>query len=248
MIDHNPGPASHRHTPGWMYHVAPMHTLSPTIAIQWAGETFDLNCDMTAFWGRTSTLIVADTHFGKAAAFRQAGIPVPAGSTEHDLAVLTEAIHRHGAKRMIILGDFFHARSGRADSTMSLIERWLREYAELQFILVRGNHDHSAGDPPCEWNITCVDEPYVEGPLAFCHKPCEIADHHVMAGHVHPCAVLHDVDGSAERVPCFVFGPRSALMPAFGNFTGMHPIRPRSNDRVFAVGPDAVVEVKGVRA
>ena len=47
------------------------------------------------------------------------------------------------------------------------------------------------------------------------------------------------------RAPCFHFGPRVAVLPAFGAFTGMHPVRVRRGDRVFAIGPDAVVEVGG---
>jgi len=33
------------------------------------------------------------------------------------------------------------------------------------------------------------------------------------------------------------------VLPAFGSFTGMHPIRPAQGDRVFAVADDKVVEI-----
>jgi metallophosphoesterase superfamily enzyme len=42
-----------------------------------------------AFLPASATLLVADLHLGKAATFRQAGIPVPEGSAQADLARLT---------------------------------------------------------------------------------------------------------------------------------------------------------------
>jgi len=34
------------------------------------------------------------------------------------------------------------------------------------------------------------------------------------------------------------------VLPAFGAFTGMHPIRPEANDRVFAVAGGAVASLQ----
>ena len=45
------------------------------------------------------------------------------------------------------------------------------------------------------------------------------------------------------RLPCFVMGERVSVLPAFGDFTGMHPIDPQAGDRVWAIGGDAVREV-----
>ena len=42
-----------------------------------AGERLVLLPEMAAYWERAGTLLVADPHFGKAAAFRAAGIPEP---------------------------------------------------------------------------------------------------------------------------------------------------------------------------
>jgi hypothetical protein len=52
-----------------------------------------------------------------------------------------------------------------------------------------------------------------------------------------------------ETLPCFYFGIRFAILPAFGSFTGNYAIRPTPDDRVFVVAGDEVVEVKdGVQA
>ena len=45
------------------------------------------------------------------------------------------------------------------------------------------------------------------------------------------------------RMACFVFRGNVALLPAFGAFTGSHPVRPRAGDRIYAVGPDRVADV-----
>ena len=78
-----------------------------------AGERVSLLPERAAYWERTRTLLVADPHFGKAAAFRAAGVPVPRGTTTGSLTRLDAALARTGAARIVFLGDFLHAREGR---------------------------------------------------------------------------------------------------------------------------------------
>ncbi len=142
----------------------------------------------------------------------------------------------------MILGDFFHARAGRAEATLAAMTKWRDEHKALAIALVRGNHDRSSGDPPCDWGIDCVAEPLISPPFACCHAPQQRADGYVLAGHLHPAIWLSDAQGSL-RAPCFWFGACDAVLPAFGDFTGTHVVSPAVGDRVFAVGPDAVIEV-----
>ena len=101
------------------------------------------------FWPRAGTLVVADLHWGKGATFRAAGIPIPVGTTSDDLARLDGALLRTGARRLVVLGDLFHARAGRiATHTLAELRRWRGAAPELEILLVRGNHDRHAGDPP----------------------------------------------------------------------------------------------------
>ncbi len=65
-----------------------------------------------------------------------------------------------------------------------------------------------------------------------------------LAGHVHPVVSLEDRTGRL-RAPCFLFGARVALLPAFGSFTGGKSVRPERGERVYAVGEGAVVPVGG---
>lgn len=216
------------------------------IQIEVAGETLRLLAERGLFWERASTLIVADVHLGKAAAFRAAAIPMPGGTTTAALERLTSALDRTGAGRLLLLGDFFHARSGRAARTLAAIAEWRERHADLEILLVRGNHDRGAGDPPSEWRFDCRDEPWNEPPFAFRHHPADPAEDssgYVLAGHLHPAVSLSGPGRQRERLPCFFFGERVGILPAFGDFTGGAAVRPRPGDRVFAVAGDEVVAI-----
>src|SRR5438105_4823650 len=76
------------------------------------------------YWPRAGTLFAADIHLGKAATFRAASIAIPEGPTGDDLARLSQALARTGACRLVMLGDLFHARKGRATSILSAIAEW----------------------------------------------------------------------------------------------------------------------------
>lgn len=212
------------------------------LRIEWADEELFLLHEKAVFWPRRRTLLIADPHFGKAATFRQAGIPVPGGTTEASLRRLDEALRRAAADRLVILGDFLHARTGRSVETLAALEAWRRRNRRLEVVLVEGNHDRHAGSPPEALRIETVAQPLVEPPFALIHEPQAHEGLHGLAGHVHPGVALADGTG-ALRLACFLLGDRAGLLPAFGAFTGMRAVRPRAGDRVFVVGPDEVVEV-----
>jgi uncharacterized protein len=207
------------------------------------GESLLLLPERALLWERIGTLVVADAHLGKAAAFRAAGLPLPGGTTTETLSRLSAALDRTGARRLLLLGDFFHARAGRAARTLAAIASWRERHAELEIVLVRGNHDKGAGDPPCEWGFDCHDEPWIEPPFAFRHHPEEENSGYVLAGHIHPAVSLSGMGGQREKLPCFLFGERIGLLPAFGDFTGGATVRPGRGDRVFVVAGEEVIPI-----
>ncbi len=89
--------------------------------IQWAGEALCLLPERALLWVQARTLVIADPHFGKAAAFRAGGILVPPGTTADDVARLEGLVRAHAPRRLIVLGDFFHAAAGRAPETLAEI-------------------------------------------------------------------------------------------------------------------------------
>jgi DNA ligase-associated metallophosphoesterase len=208
-----------------------------------AGEEFVLLPERAVWWPAARTLLVADFHLGKAASFRSAGIPMPAGTTTENVDRLERAVAATGAADLVFLGDFLHSAEGRAQKTLARFAAWRGAHRDLAITLVRGNHDDRAGDPPGEWAMRCVDPGERLGPFALVHDPAPVAGAYALAGHIHPAVRLSERGGQSLRLPCFWFGPRVGVLPSFGAFTGSALVRPRTGDQVFVVADDEVVEV-----
>ncbi len=215
-------------------------------AIRWGGEDLVLMPERALWWPRERTLFIADPHFGKASTFRSAGIPVPELAHTDDLARLDDILRRTDAQRLVVLGDFFHAKIGRTAATLEALEAWRVRQRELEITLVLGNHDRHAGPPPAEWDFACVAGAHGLAPFVCVHEPRECAEGFVLSGHIHPSYQLGEAIGRGLGGPCFHFGARGATLPAFGTFTGTHRMKPEPGDRIFIIGPDAVVEVSTV--
>lgn len=215
------------------------------VAAEVGGEQLLLLADKAVWWPARRSLLIADAHLGKAATFRRLGVPVPRGSTSDTLARLSALVERHGARHVVFLGDFLHSRHAHAAATQGAAARWRAQHPALELTLVRGNHDDRAGDPPPALGIRCVDEPWHVGGLALCHHPQAVPGAYALAGHLHPCVgVGRGFD--RLRLACFHFGAECGVLPAFGAFTGMHPIAPAPGDRVYAVAGDRVAALPSV--
>jgi uncharacterized protein len=213
------------------------------------GEELVLLPELALYWPRTETLFIADPHFGKAAAFRAAGIPVPRGTTTSGVYRLEALVQRMRARRVVFLGDYLHAKEGRSPETLRQLAEWRTTWSELDVVLVRGNHDRRAGDPPDTLGVKCMDAPLVEAPFVFAHVPAPSPHGYVVAGHLHPGAHLVGSARQSERLPCFWFGPGIAVLPAFGDFTGLATVAPAPEDDVFVVADGRVIQVsQSVRA
>jgi DNA ligase-associated metallophosphoesterase len=210
-------------------------------AFELCGETVRLLPERCLFWERQRTLVLADPHFGKADAFRAAAVPVP-GATDPALARLGHALDRTGADRLVVLGDFSHARTGRTPRVIAALTDWRRARASLRVELIRGNHDR-AGDPPPGWAEAWHDAPVPDPPFVLDHYPNPAAGGYVLAGHLHPGIVLAGRGRQRLRLPCFWFGSGVGVLPAFGDFTGAMTVRRGAGDRVFAVAGNEVVAV-----
>lgn len=191
-------------------------------------------------WPRLRTLIVADVHLGKGAAFRRAGVAVPSGATAADLARLSRLVQQHAAERLLVLGDLFHAALQREEPWFAAMEAFCTRHRALQIEIARGNHDRSPG--PVSWNLQWRPEAWCEGPFVFMHAPQADARGYALGGHLHPVLRLQS-DTDRLRLPVFWLRSDSGVLPSFGSFTGGHPVEPAPEDRLYAVLPDAVLDV-----
>jgi DNA ligase-associated metallophosphoesterase len=206
------------------------------------GTTVWLLADRALYWPEPRWLCVADAHFGKAAAFRALGQPVPRGTTADNLARLDALLLAYPTARLVFLGDFLHAPKSHAAPTIAAIAAWRQRHAAVHCTLIRGNHDRRAGDPRLELEI--VDEPLVAGPLAFQHHPQTRPGRHVVAGHTHPVFLLSGRGRQRLRLPCFHTTPGMTVLPSFGAFTGGHPIEPGPASRIAVTDGTAVWRVR----
>lgn len=214
--------------------------MKPWHAVEVAGAELWLQADKAIYYPAFRALLIADAHFGKAAAYRKLGQPVPHGTTHSNLQRLDTLLKNHPCEQLIFLGDFLHAPGSHAPNTLAALSDWRATHRELKITLIRGNHDKRAGDPPAKLRFNVVDEPLLLGPFALQHEPESHPTHHVLAGHVHPVYRLQGKGRQSLRLPCFYLRERISLLPAFGAFTGGMDIKPDAEGRVYVVGDGAV--------
>jgi DNA ligase-associated metallophosphoesterase len=207
------------------------------------GQRARLLAERALWLPELATVLVADVHIGKAAAFRHLGAPVPEGTTGGTLDRLSALLHTTAARQLVVLGDLMHSAQARRGAPDAAFGAWRQRHAEVALTLVAGNHDQRAGAPPPGWAVQVVDEPYALAPgLTLVHHPREVPGHYALAGHVHPAVVLSARGPGSLRLPCFHVGPHCTVLPAFGEFTGMHRMQARPGDRVFVVAEGEVRE------
>ena len=145
--------------------------MSTPYPVRLAGEELWLLPEKAIYWPAQQALLIADVHFGKAAAYRSLGQPVPQGTTASNIAVLNGLLAALPCRQLIFLGDFLHGPGSHAKATLSALAEWRARHRDLPMTLIRGNHDKRAGDPPDSLNIRVVPEPLLLGPFALQHEP-----------------------------------------------------------------------------
>jgi len=240
----------------------------------------------------TPTLILSDTHFGKAETYQEHGIPVPTDHTERDLDRLRQLVSAHGARRIIILGDLFHSTR---NSSWDRVLAGFQSMNKTELILVMGNHDiihrndyesigfkcvpsmacgpfhlqhhptgHLADDETFVTPLTQDDEEYAT-PLQnneelsatsltqdeetsatpLRHLDSESAPiattPFFICGHIHPSFRIKGPARQQITVPCFWLRPGCLILPAFGSFTGSHPVQPRPEDLILIATGKSVI-------
>jgi len=214
-----------------------------SVSIEWQGESLDLLPDRAVFWPNEKTLYIADTHFGKAATFRKVGIPVSEHTTEEDCLRLSKLVETTGAGKLIILGDFLHARTGRAQPVRNLLFDWRNQHKELSIVLIRGNHDQQSGDPWPELHIDCMPDPTEAESWDLRHLPVECPTRPYMAGHLHPGYRLSGTSRDTLRSPCWVVGEDRLILPSFGGFTGLKNVTLEPYEKLYLTNGKEIISI-----
>jgi metallophosphoesterase superfamily enzyme len=121
------------------------------------------------FWHERHTLIPADPHFGKAAAFRRSGIASPTGTSAHDLQRLYETIAAVGSTSVLILGDLMHTPGASSLNLKELIRRRKKDHSNIECLLVRNNHDRAGDEMVAVFGFRKVVDRLTLPPFTFVH-------------------------------------------------------------------------------
>lgn len=213
--------------------------MNDRLDITLAGETLSLLAERAVYWAAQRMLLIADPHFGKDGVFRRSGLAVPAGSDTDDLNRLDALLRRTGAEHLLILGDVTHAPPRSDEPMLARIERWRRSHAQLTVTALRGNHDQQPG-PVLERVLAWHTGGLAVPPFSFRHEPEPDTTLYTICGHLHPVYQLRGPAGDRARLPAFHFARNIGVLPAFGGFTGGHPVTARPADRVFVTDGVAV--------
>ncbi len=152
--------------------------------------------------------------------FRSAGIALPAGGTQADLARLSAVLEHTQATRLLVLGDFIHGTDGVARWR----EAWcaFRSRHPVAVEVVLGNHDR--GLDAGGLDIEVIAERLAEGPFRFSHEH-EASDAGIcISGHVHPVVRVPALGAS---FPVFHLQEGGLVLPAFSVMTGGWKVSPQ---------------------
>lgn len=167
------------------------------------------------YWEAEDTLLVADLHLEKGAAFAARGMLLPPYDTRATLSRLGKLIEALDPRRVVALGDSFH-RSECADNLVEDDFALLRSLQEgRDWFWICGNHDPHL--PKTVGGTVCAT--LTIGGVVLRHEPSDKATGPEIVGHLHPIARICR-RGAVVRRRCFATDGSRLVMPAFGAYTG----------------------------
>jgi len=199
-------------------------------------QTFWLSPERCIYWEDRKALVVSDLHFGKTGHFRKSGIPVPPKVYKEDLQRLVQQIQFFKPEELIVVGDLFHSRENKE---LELFLKWRNDFALLKIKLIKGNHDILHRTWYERAGIEVYDDCLTLDEFTFIHDvtACEDSGKYFFSGHLHPGISISGMGRQSLKFPCFYFGRKYAVLPAFSRFTGLAMIDADEDDDVFAIVP-----------
>ncbi len=211
--------------------------------IELAGETLHLHGTGAMYWPAAKTLFCADLHIGKAEHFRKNGVNLPGMTNSNNYWKLTELFQAFAPERVIFLGDMVHSRRNTEwDSFVDFMDN----FPGIKRVLIKGNHEVDEDNLYREGGFEVLEE-LIAGPFRLRHEPLELGDtkQYVLCGHIHPAVRMYGKGRQSLKLPCFYATDTQCVLPAFGEFTGTHVVRPNREDRIFVLADQKVIELKG---
>lgn len=189
------------------------------------------------------SLLVSDTHFGKAGHFRKSGIPIPETIHINDYHKIYQLISTLGAQKVYFLGDLFH--SDHNETWADLLE-FLDENPTVNFHLVLGNHDILPAEIYQSSRLQIHKQACILGRFVLSHEPLkQVAEGKLnICGHLHPGLVIKGKSKQFLKLPCYYYTRNCLIMPAFGNFTGLMKMSAKTAEALLVTTAEAVIPIK----
>lgn len=209
-------------------------------SVRVADEVLELLPERAMYWRAKKTMLIADLHLGKINHFRKAGLPVPMRANDKNIELLLEIIQQLQPERVVFLGDLFHSHY---NEEWEVFGQLVKHFSRVSFELVMGNHDILSKHQYAKHGLVLHEE-LIIAPFLFTHiKNENNTELYNLSGHVHPGAQLVGKGRQRLTLPCFYFGERQGLLPAFGAFTGLAKVSPKKNDQVFVIVNNKILKV-----
>ena len=208
-----------------------------TITIQ--NQPFILHSSGALFWETKKWLLISDVHLGKVSHFRKHGVAIPNNAIEENFNRLTKVVEFFKPEKVIFLGDLFHSSK---NTEWNLFEDWVA-CCVGEIILIAGNHDIIDEKQYTDIGIQILQFLEVEDYL-LTHHPTEKNVFFNFCGHIHPGIILRGLGGQSLKLPCFFQKANQMILPAFGEFTGNHLMRPAQDNIIYAIAKDEIIIVK----
>ena len=194
------------------------------------------------FWPDKKYLILSDLHLGKTGHFRKSGIAAPGKANLKNIERLSSLVNDIQPKKILFLGDLFHSSANRE---WFQFEEWRKTFPELSILLVTGNHDQLHSSFYQSADIEVIDRLELENFL-FVHDASDLqksSDTTIISGHIHPGVKLKGKGKQKLRLPCYSVSDHQIILPAFGEFTGLHIIQPDENRKIFLIVENSVIDL-----
>jgi len=208
------------------------------LEIQLNGEPFYLLPQKAIYRPLKKQLFFSDIHLGKTTHFRKKGIALPQQSKLKDIDLITSLINHYQPLQIIFLGDLFHSSY---NNEWLYFKSLLQQFATLQFILVKGNHDILKDDIYAIKNLDVIDV-LEEEQFIFTHYPLENPIKLNFCGHVHPSYTLRGKAKQSITLPCFYKQNLTFMLPAFGNLTGLFAVQKNKKTSIYLITQKMVIE------
>lgn len=209
-----------------------------TQPIQINDQDFIMHPCGVLFWKEESMLLISDVHLGKISHFRKFGAAVPQKAVTKNFKLLSEVVGHFQPQTICFLGDLFHSALNKE---WLFFEDWVSKQL-AKIILVEGNHDIISPLKYEALGIQVVPE-IIKKRFLLTHHPEIREGFFNFSGHIHPAIRIKGIARQSVRLSCFFKSENQMILPAFGEFTGSHTLKPGKKDEVYAIADSEIMKI-----